>query len=135
MHLMSDHDLRQCDDTESGDAHAPAQARALLDKELVDLKDPLARPMFPRFQGTQRMRRIPPAAPMSQPLWRRQGSRRTLTGVLPGRRLGTPGHSRTQHLPVDAEQPCRPTCCAGCGQALTAASASRAHNARYEIPL
>ena len=46
-----------------------------------------------------------------------------------------PGHRRTQHLPVDAEQSHRPTCCAGCGQALTAAQASRAHNARYEIEL
>ena len=66
---------------------------------------------------------------------RRQGSRRTRTGAPPGRRPGTPGHSRTQQLPVDAEQPHRPTCCAGCGQALTGAHASRAHNARYEIEL
>jgi transposase len=66
---------------------------------------------------------------------RRQGSHRTVTGQRPGRRPGAPGHSRTRHLPVDAELPHRPSCCAGCSQSLNAACESRAHNARYEIEL
>jgi len=49
--------------------------------------------------------------------------------------MGAPEHSRTQHLPIDAEQSHLPTCCAGCGQSLSAAQESRAHNARYEIDL
>jgi transposase len=66
---------------------------------------------------------------------RRQGSRRQVTGQPPGRRVGAPGHSRTQRLPVDAEQAHVPTCCAGCGQPLSRTQDSRAHNARYEIEL
>jgi len=75
-----------------------------------------------------------PAGPAA-PRPRRQGAHRTVTGQPPGRRPGSLGHSRTQHLPVDAEQPHRPTCCAGCGQALTDAHVARAHNARYDIEL
>jgi transposase len=53
----------------------------------------------------------------------------------PGRRKGAPGHSRTQHLPVDAMQTHAPDRCAICGEALDESHESRAHNARYEIEL
>lgn len=53
----------------------------------------------------------------------------------PGRRPGAPGHSRTQRLSIDAERTHAPTCCRGCGQPLSPAAPSRAHNARYEIDL
>jgi hypothetical protein len=75
----------------------------------------------------------PPAS--GEPRPRRQGTRRTVTGQPPGRRVGAAGHSRTQRLPIDAEQTHVPTRCAGCGQPLTATHESRAHNARYEIDL
>jgi len=53
----------------------------------------------------------------------------------PGRRPGAPGHSRTQQLPVAAEQPHAPDCCAICGRPLDASQPSRPHNARYVLDL
>jgi transposase len=46
-----------------------------------------------------------------------------------GRRKGAPGHSRTQQLPVDAEQPHAPHSCAICGGPLDESQQSRPHNA------
>lgn len=48
----------------------------------------------------------------------------------PGRRKGAPGHSRTQQLPVDAEEVHAPSCCAICGHLLDDSHEHRAHNAR-----
>ena len=53
----------------------------------------------------------------------------------PGRRKGAPGHSRTQQLPVDAEEVHAPHGCAICGRILDASHEHRAHNARYELEL
>jgi hypothetical protein len=66
---------------------------------------------------------------------RRPTGRGTDTPGRPGRRRGAPGHSRTQHLPVAAEDVHRPPCCAACGEPLHDAPEQRAHNARYEIDL
>jgi transposase len=52
-----------------------------------------------------------------------------------GRRKGAPGHSRTQQLPVDAEQPHAPHSCAICGGPLDESHQSRAHNAHYVLDL
>jgi transposase len=52
-----------------------------------------------------------------------------------GRRQGAPGHSRTQQLPVDAEQPHAPHGCAICGRPLDASHQSRPHNAHYVLEL
>jgi hypothetical protein len=53
----------------------------------------------------------------------------------PGRRKGAPGHSRTQQLPIDAEQPHAPHGCAICGEPLNASHQSRPHNAHYVLDL
>jgi transposase len=53
----------------------------------------------------------------------------------PGRRTGAPGHSRTQQLPVDAEQVHAPSCCAICGHVLDDSHEHRPHNARYVLDL
>lgn len=53
----------------------------------------------------------------------------------PGRRQGAPGHSRTQQLPVDAEQTHSPHCCAICANPLKASQQRRAHNAHYVLDL
>jgi transposase len=52
-----------------------------------------------------------------------------------GRRKGAPGHSRTQQLPVDAEQPHAPHSCAICGGPLDESHQSRPHNAHYVLDL
>ena len=52
-----------------------------------------------------------------------------------GRRKGAPGHSRTQQLPVDAEQPHAPHGCAICGGPLDELRQSRPHNAHYVLDL
>jgi transposase len=52
-----------------------------------------------------------------------------------GRRKGAPGHSRTQQLPVDAEQPHAPHSCASCGGPLDESHQSRPHNAHYVLDL
>ena len=53
----------------------------------------------------------------------------------PGRRKGAPGHSRTQQLPIDAEQPHAPHSCAICGGPLDESHQSRPHNAHYVLDL
>jgi hypothetical protein len=53
----------------------------------------------------------------------------------PGRRKGAPGHSRTQQLPVNAEEVHAPSCCAICGHLLDDAHEHRAHNAHYVLDL
>ena len=71
------------------------------------------------------------------PAKKRRGTSRAASAKAgkPGRRKGAPGHSRTQQLPIDAEVPHAPECCAGCAAALGESHQSRAHNARYEIEL
>jgi hypothetical protein len=51
----------------------------------------------------------------------------------PGRQPGTPGVSRTQELPITAEQIHAPERCAACGAPLSAGAPSSAYTARYEI--
>ena len=51
----------------------------------------------------------------------------------PGRRKGAPGVSRTQQLPVDAEQIHRPETCAGCGKPLGEELDYRPYTARFEL--
>lgn len=51
----------------------------------------------------------------------------------PGRRKGAPGVSRTQPLPVDAEERHRPETCAACGAALGEELEYRAYTARFEL--
>jgi hypothetical protein len=53
----------------------------------------------------------------------------------PGRRKGAPGHSRTQQLPVDAEQTHAPHGCVICGRPLDESHQSRLHNAHYVLDL
>jgi transposase len=55
--------------------------------------------------------------------------------LRPGRPEGAPGYSRTQQLPVDAEQVHRPETCAGCAAGLGEELEYRAYTARYEIEL
>jgi transposase len=50
-----------------------------------------------------------------------------------GRRKGAPGVSRTQQLPVDAEQIHRPETCAGCGKPLGEELDYRPYTARFEL--
>lgn len=51
----------------------------------------------------------------------------------PGRRPGAPGVSRTQQLPITAEETHRPESCAACGAPLDTAAEEKAYTARYEI--
>jgi transposase len=51
----------------------------------------------------------------------------------PGRRKGAPGVSRTQRLPVDAEERHRPETCAGCGTPLGEELEYRPYTARLEL--
>lgn len=53
----------------------------------------------------------------------------------PGRRRGAPGHSRTQTLPVNAEETHAPHCCAICASALDESRPSRPHSAHYVLDL
>jgi len=52
-----------------------------------------------------------------------------------GRRKGAPGHSRTQQLPVDAEQPHAPHGCVIRSRPLDESHQSRPHNAHYVLDL
>ena len=158
---LSDHDLRQLDDAYLGSL-SEAQARALLGKALADLKaarerlgqnpsnssrPPSTRAPWQRGDGTddeaQGAEASSPEAEDAEPASDEQGSpkkrhkdtRGSSNPGRPGRRKGAPGHSRTQHLPVDAVQPHAPDRCAICGQPLNESHQSRRHNARYEIEL
>ncbi|MBP6808315.1 MAG: IS66 family transposase [Chromatiaceae bacterium] len=51
----------------------------------------------------------------------------------PGRRKGAPGVSRTQQLPVDAEERHRPETCAACGAPLGEELEYRPYTARFEL--
>jgi transposase len=162
MHL-SDHDLRQLDEAYLAKL-TPEQARALLSKALEDLKaarerlgqnpSNSSRPPSTRApweQAEERDGEDAPAAsaqgevepqpePEPEPTEEKPQKTRQDKGVgkpagRPGRRKGAPGHSRTQHLPVDAEQSHAPHCCAICGRLLDASHERRAHNARYELEL
>ena len=162
MHL-SDHDLRQLDDAYLAGL-TPEQARALLSKALADLKaarerlaqDPAnsSRPPSSRapWEGVDGA----PEADISdgdadvagstsgeaagedaeQPAHGDKSKRgRTGGGGKPGRRQGAPGHSRTQVLPIDAEQMHTPGCCAACGRALEDGGEARVHAAHYTLDL
>jgi transposase len=163
MHL-SDHDLRQLDEVYL-DGLTPEQARALLGRALADLKaarerlnqnpsnssrPPSSRPPWetretgevpasdPETPGEATVSdsdatagetpTVPAKAPPAP-------GEETTSERRPGRRRGAPGHSRTQRLAVDAERTHAPICCHGCGEPLSPASESRAHNARYAIDL
>ena len=65
----------------------------------------------------------------------REGQRAEKPAARAGRRQGAPGHSRTQQLPVDAEQPHPPHRCARCGQPVDESHPSRPHNAHYVLDL
>jgi transposase len=158
MHL-SDHDLRQLDEAYL-DGLTPQQARALLSKALADLK--LARERL--GQNPSNSSRPPSSrAPWEQAgvqdtesdprddarqgqgeveaKARGKGAKRKDdkgAGAQPGRagrRKGTPGHSRRQQLPIDAERTHAADHCSACGAQLDASAPSCAHNARYEIDL
>jgi transposase len=65
-----------------------------------------------------------------------QGKARSQNETEPGRagrRKGAPGVSRTQRLPVDAEQMHRPETCAGCGTPLGEELEYRPYTARLEL--
>ena len=161
MHL-SDHDLLQLDDAYL-EGLSPVQARALLAKALADLKaarerlaqnpsnssrPPSSRAPWERVedghagdgvdgdggsasggaaaqQGEQPQR----AAASRGRKGNRKGSGK------PGRPPGAPGHSRTQVLPIDAEQMHAPGCCAACARALEDGDEARAHAAHYTLDL
>jgi len=160
MPHLSDHDLRQFDETYL-ETLTLEQARALLGRALSDLKT-----------ARERLAQNPSNSsrpPSSRAPWERSGEstpelaadsqttsgeaeeapapdeeveaspprepRHRPSGRPPGRRPGAKGHSRTQQLPVDVERSHAPTCCAGCTQPLTERHLSRAHNARYELEL
>ena len=161
MHL-SDHDLRQLDDAYLAGL-SDGQARALLGKALADLKvarerlgqnptnssrPPSTRAPWEQADADEGAAATPSAEAgkdgepsedepnpdeAAQP--QRPASGGNDEGKRPGRRKGAPGHSRTQHLPVDVELTHAPDCCAGCGGALSASHPSRAHNAYYQIDL
>jgi transposase len=148
MHL-SDHDLRQLDDDYLGTL-TPEQSRALLPKVIADLKaarerlaqnpsnssrPPSSRapwegiddageageadggtPSEPDAQAAE-----PPAADQRSTRARTAKRKDTAAGK-PGRREGAPGHSRTQTLPIDAEQVHAPQCCAACGRGRSEAN-------------
>lgn len=163
MHL-SDHDLRQLDEAALAKL-TPEQAQALLGKALADLKaarEKLAqnsrnssRPPSTRapWEQTQEQDETPVASaagehetkPAGEPgaQCQEKPSRSTPANkaakqdaARPGRRKGAPGHSRTQALPIDAEQVHAPHGCARCGRPLEEAShAHRPHNARYMLDL
>lgn len=159
MHL-SDHDLLQLDDAYL-EGLSPEQARALLAKALADLKaarerlaqnpsnssrPPSSRAPWDRVEdeddggdgdggsasgGAAAQQGEQPASAVTSR--GRQGNR---TGRgKPGRRKGAPGHSRTQVLPVDAEQRHAPGCCAACGRALEDGGEARVHAAHYTLDL
>jgi hypothetical protein len=163
MHL-SDHDLRQLDEAYL-DGLTPEQARALLGRALADLKaarerlnqnpsnssrPPSSRPPWER-RDTGEVPAADPETPDTAAVTDRDAtSGETPTGAAkeppasdeastpprrPGRRPGAPGHSRTQRLNIDAERTHAPSCCRGCGEPLSPAAPSRAHNARYAIDL
>jgi len=161
MHL-SDHDLRQLDDAYLAGLTAE-QARALLAKALADLKaarerlaqDPSnsSRPPSSRApwegvagepeadvrdggagspSGDAAGEDTEQAVGADKPSRRRTGGE----GAKPGRRKGAPGHSRTQSLPIDAEQVHAPTCCAACGGALDGrGDDEHAYTAHYTLEL
>jgi transposase len=161
---LSDHDLRQLDEAYL-ELLSEAQARALLSKALADLKTARERlgqnptnssrppstrtPWEQAGEHEQETGREAPTAPSgdeqsdtaggeedSSAQKRRGKSRESFSEPgKPGRRKGAPGHSRTQQLPIDAEVPHVPACCAGCAAALDDSHQSRAHNARYELEL
>ncbi len=159
MHL-SDHDLRQLDDDYLGRL-TPEQARALLPKVIADLKaarerlaqnpsnssrPPSSRapwegiddageaddgtPPSPDAQEAE----APATTARSTPA-RRPKRNNNSGGSNPGRRKGAPGHSRTQTLPVDAEQVHAPQCCAACGRALDGSGEAHAYTAYYTLDL
>ena len=117
MAHLSDHDLRQFDDAYL-ETLTLEQARALLG--LWRSRGHACGP--PPDEGSRRASRPRPrvAAP---------------TGAHWGGARGRRGTAATQALPVDVERAHAPTCCAGCGRALTDAHPSRAHNVRHELDL
>ena len=163
MHL-SDHDLRQLDDAYLAGL-TPEQARALLSKVLADLKaarerlaqDPSnsSRPPSSRApwegvdgepeadvgdgdvgvagptSGDAAGEADEQAAGANKPHRRRKAG----AGAKPGRRKGAPGHSRTQSLPINAEQVHAPACCAACGRALDDGGDAHAYTAHYTLEL
>ena len=160
MHL-SDHDLRQLDEAALANL-TPEQARALLSKAIEDLKrarERLAqnptnssRPPSTRAPWEQSEAQKPKAPVAStqsaeekpgaeseseqkEPQKSSEGEGAEKPAGRPGRRKGAPGHSRTQQLPIDAEQPHAPHCCAICGEPLDASHQGRPHNAHYVLDL
>ncbi len=158
MHL-SDHDLRQLDEAALANL-TPEQARALLSKAIEDLKrarERLAqnptnssRPPSTRAPWEQREAQAPEAPVAStqsaeekpgaeseqkEPQTSPKGKETEKPAGRAGRRKGAPGHSRTQQLPIDAEQAHAPQCCAICGEPLDGSHQSRAHNAHYVLDL
>jgi hypothetical protein len=161
MHL-SDHDLLQLDDAYL-EGLSPEQARALLAKALADLKaarerlaqnpsnssrPPSSRAPWETVEdghegdggdgdggsasgGAAAQQGEQPAPAVASR--GRQGNRKG--SGKPGRRKGAPGHSRTQVLPIDAEQMHAPGCCAACGRALEDGDEARAHAAHYTLDL
>jgi transposase len=161
MHL-SDHDLRQLDDDYLGTL-TPEQARALLAKVLADLKAARERlAQNPSNSSRPPSSRAPwegiddagdageaddatPSEPDAQAAEApaadqrstraRTAKRKDTAAGKPGRRKGAPGHSRTQTLPIDAEQVHAPQCCAACGRALDGGGEAHAYTAHYTLDL
>jgi hypothetical protein len=159
MHL-SDHDLLQLDDAYLATL-TPEQARALLSRVVTDLKAARERlAQSPSNSSRPPSSRAPwegiedageedgggdghtpgssaesagvgePGAGSSS-----RQARKDKGSGKPGRRKGAPGHSRTQTLPIDAEQVHAPSCCAACGRVLDGAGEARAHSARHTLDL
>jgi transposase len=153
MHL-SDHDLRQLDEAALARLE-PEQARALLIKALEDLKaarerlaqNPTNSSRPPSTRAPWEQAEAQGQEPEEAPVVSAQGADEVKPQAVsereseekkpqsPGRRKGAPGHSRTQQLPVNAEEVHAPSCCAICGHVLDDAHEHRAHNARYVLDL
>jgi transposase len=76
-----------------------------------------------------------PDAQETRPQRSREDRGERKPAARPGRRRGAPGHSRTQMLPVDAEQTHAPHGCAICASALDESQPSRRHSAHYVLDL
>ena len=128
---LSDHDLRQLDEAYLAKL-TPEQAWALLSKALADLKAACermaqnpsnsSRPPSTRAPWDQAEERVPEDPPVAsaqgevkpqteaepaceeRPQQTPQGKGAGKPAGRPGRRKGAPGHSRTQQMPVDAEE-------------------------------